>query len=51
MQVLDMGGNQISQLPDSVGSMRMLKELSLSGNIITQVSDLLCNLPNLEVRP
>lgn len=48
--MLELSGNKIQKVDDSIGQLALLKELDLSGNEITTVSDALGTLPKLEVR-
>lgn len=47
LQILSVGGNQIVEVPDSVGSLRTLQALVLSDNLIEQLPASIANLKQL----
>ena len=48
--VLELSGNLITSIGDSIGNMPMIKDLDLSGNMIAKLSDQICSLHKLEVK-
>ena len=50
MMVLELSGNQIVAVGENIRNLSMLRDLDLSGNAITKVSDAVCSLIKLEVR-
>eukprot|EP00004_Rigifila_ramosa_P004302 TRINITY_DN14703_c0_g1_i1.p2 TRINITY_DN14703_c0_g1~~TRINITY_DN14703_c0_g1_i1.p2 ORF type:complete len:223 (-),score=53.67 TRINITY_DN14703_c0_g1_i1:56-724(-) len=48
LEVLDLAGNTIGRVPDAIGNLRRLKQLSVSECALTEVSSALWSLENLE---
>lgn len=51
LEILNLAGNKITSFPDNVSSLKSLRELDLSGNVIKGTSDIrsLGQLPSLKV--
>ena len=48
MEILDLNGNQIENVPDNVGDLTKLRRLRLSDNNITELPDSLATLNELK---
>lgn len=49
LMVLDLSGNYVGKLDDTVATCSWLKEIDLSGNALADITPAICSLSKLEV--